>query len=218
MPAAKNNLLLVEDDVELRTLLTAILTRSGYKVRAAEDGFSALAETRLAMPDIVLSDLYMVGMSGFELLSVIRRRFPVVRVIAMSSAFSGGDIPAGVCADSFYQKATSITSLLQILERPGRLQDVRAASENSTTTPIWIATHSQDGSGGQIMLPCHECLRIFHHHPAKTVALVHEAACPYCLTSIHFAMVETVDPGPPNASRRRPITRIPAALTAAGIN
>jgi CheY-like chemotaxis protein len=199
MPALKNNLLLVEDDSALRELLTAILSRSGYKVRAAEDGFSALAQTRIQMPDIILSDLYMLGMSGFELLSVVRRRFPVVRVIAMSSAFSGGDIPVGVAADSFYQKATSIATLLKILEGPGRPEDARSLAGDSTSTPIWIATHPLDPEGtGLVMLPCHECLRIFPHTPAKNHTLVREADCIYCKTPVHFAMVETVDPGPPN--------------------
>jgi DNA-binding response OmpR family regulator len=212
MPALKNNLLLVDDDVELRTLLTAILTRSGYKVRAAEDGFSALAETRIDMPDIVLSDLYMIGMSGFELLSVVRRRFPVVRVIAMSSAFSGEDIPAGVAADSFYQKATSITSLLQILESPSRVQDARSTTQNSTSTPIWIATHPHTAEAGdEVMLPCPECLRIFSHLPENTSTLIREADCGYCLTPVHFAMVETVDPGPPKPAPR-PIALAPAPL------
>ena len=105
MPHRKNNILIVEDDVQLRALLTAILTQAGFRVRAAEDGFSALTQMRADMPDIILSDLYMLGMSGFELLSVIRRRFPEVTVIAMSSAFSGGEIPAGVAADAFYQKS-----------------------------------------------------------------------------------------------------------------
>jgi CheY-like chemotaxis protein len=208
MPALKNNLLLVEDDAELRTLLTAILSRSGYKVRAAEDGFSALAQTRIEMPDIVLSDLYMIGMSGFELLSVVRRRFPVVRVIAMSSAFTGGNIPAGVAADSFYQKATSIASLLKVLEGPGRIEDTRTIAENSTSTPIWIATHPLDPEGtGLVMLPCHECLRIFPHNPAKDHTLVREATCSYCNTPVHFAMVETVDPGPPNGTVRNQMTQ-----------
>ena len=43
----------------------------------------------------------MLDMSGFELLSVIRRRFPKVTAIAMSSAFSDGVTPAGVAADAF---------------------------------------------------------------------------------------------------------------------
>jgi len=83
MPNRKN-ILVAEDDIQLRDLLTAILTHAGYRVRVAEDGFSALMHIRADKPDIILSDLYMLGMSGFELLSVVRRRFPEVAVIAMS--------------------------------------------------------------------------------------------------------------------------------------
>src|ERR1017187_9431187 len=110
------NILIAEDDVKLRLLLSAILAQAGYKVRTTEDGFSALAEIRTEAPDILLSDLYMSGMSGFELLSVVRRRFPAIQVIAMSSAFSGSDVPTGVAADAFYEKATTVATLLQIIE------------------------------------------------------------------------------------------------------
>jgi CheY-like chemotaxis protein len=117
MVAVKKNLLIVEDDAQLRFLLVTVLTHSGYRVRAAEDGFSALEEIRAEQPDLVLSDLHMTGMSGFELLSVVRRRFPGIAVIAMSSAFSGGDIPAGVAADAFYQKATGVLPLLGLIAK-----------------------------------------------------------------------------------------------------
>jgi CheY-like chemotaxis protein len=81
-----------------------VLTEIGYSVRSAQDGFSALVEIRKDVPDIILSDLNMPGMSGFELLSVVRRRFPSIRVIAMSGAFSGDEMPSGVDADAFYPK------------------------------------------------------------------------------------------------------------------
>jgi CheY-like chemotaxis protein len=68
--------------------MSMVLTEIGYSVRSAQDGFSALVEIRKDVPDIILSDLNMPGMSGFELLSVVRRRFPSIRVIAMSGAFS----------------------------------------------------------------------------------------------------------------------------------
>jgi hypothetical protein len=55
-------------------------------------------------------------MSGFELLPVVRQKFPVTRVVAMSSAFSGSAVPAGVAADAFYAKASDVVALLQILE------------------------------------------------------------------------------------------------------
>ena len=92
-------------------------------MRNASDGFSALAEIRDETPDLILFDLNMPGMAGFELLSVVRRRFPSIRVIAMSSGLSGTDIPNGVAADAFYRKGADPGLLLRILEditRPGQ--------------------------------------------------------------------------------------------------
>ena len=99
-----------------RTTLSHIFTELGYSVRSAEDGFSALFEIRQEIPDVILSDLNMPGMSGFEFLSVVRRRFPGIHVIAMSGAFSGDGVQPGVAADAFYEKATGLGSLLQIVE------------------------------------------------------------------------------------------------------
>jgi DNA-binding NarL/FixJ family response regulator len=58
----------------------------------------------------------MPGMSGFELLSIVRRRFPRIRVIAMSGAFSVDEIPRGLAADSFYEKGPKLSQLLQIVQ------------------------------------------------------------------------------------------------------
>ena len=71
---------------------------------------------RQEIPDILLSDLNMPGISGFELLSVVRDEFPAIQVIAMSGAFSGVGIPPGVCADAFYEKGSRLGYLLQIVE------------------------------------------------------------------------------------------------------
>jgi len=116
MPPEKASLLIVEDDISIRKLLSDTLAESGYKVRSTEDGFSALVELRSGSPDILLSDLNMPGMSGFELLSVVRRRFPAIQVIAISGMFSGDGVPPGVAADAFYEKGASLQSLLQIIE------------------------------------------------------------------------------------------------------
>jgi DNA-binding NtrC family response regulator len=121
-PLAK--LLIVDDDPSIRTSIAQVLTEIGYFVRSAHDGFSALVEIRKVIPDIILSDLNMPGMSGFEFLSVVHHRLPSIRLIAMSGAFSGDEVPSGVAADAFYQKGSGVRSLLKIIEglaQPERL-------------------------------------------------------------------------------------------------
>ena len=105
--------LIVDDDALLRASLLHVLTHAGYTARCAENGFAALSEIGHEIPDILLSDLNMPGLSGFELLSVVRQHFPSIRVIAMSGAYFGVEIPPGVFADAFYEKASGIGSLMQ---------------------------------------------------------------------------------------------------------
>jgi len=214
MPALKNNLLIVEDDIQLRTLLTAILTQAGFRVRVAEDGFSALMQMRAAMPDIILSDLYMLGMSGFELLSVIRRRYPEVIVVAMSSAFSGGEIPIGVAADAFYQKATGIPPLLTLLAEAAGLEELNQRLRGSA--PIWIATHpARSGAETRVVIACPECLRTSSCVPGNASAIVRNTACCFCQTPIYYAVVQTTDPGPAKEMWRQPIRQTIAKSAAA---
>ena len=112
----KLKLLIVDDEPPIRTLLAQILTRSGYRVRSCAGGLSALSEIGRETPDILLSDLHMPGMSGFELLALVRQRFPEIKTIAMSGAYPGNDIPAAVVADAFYGKGTHVQALTQILD------------------------------------------------------------------------------------------------------
>lgn len=109
-------ILIAEDEPSIRLSMSLVLTELGYRVRTAVDGSSALHEICEEIPHILISDLNMPGMSGFELLSVIRGRFPSIQAIAMSGAFSGKEIPDGVVADAFYQKGSSTRALLQIIE------------------------------------------------------------------------------------------------------
>ena len=122
MPWSNERLLIVDDDSSIRESLSFVLAEIGHSVRAAEDGLSALIEIRKEIPDIILSDLNMPGMSGFELLSVVHRRFPAIPVIAMSGAFSGDEVPSGVVADAFYQKGSSLGALLMIMGALPRME------------------------------------------------------------------------------------------------
>jgi CheY-like chemotaxis protein len=86
--------LVVDDDAGIRNVCSMLLLNAGYLVETAEDGFSARLSIRADLPNLVLSDLNMPHMSGFEFLSVVRRRFPQIMVIAMSGAYeSREDVP-----------------------------------------------------------------------------------------------------------------------------
>jgi CheY-like chemotaxis protein len=116
MLSKKANVLIVEDDVSLRISASGILAESGYRVRSAEDGCSALVEIRNEIPDIILSNLNMPGMSGLELISVVRRWFPTIQIIATSGIPLGDDVQAYIRADALYIKEANPDSLLRIVE------------------------------------------------------------------------------------------------------
>ena len=145
MPYTTPSILIVDDEDAIRSTLSLEFQEIGYAVRSAENGIAALVEFGQKIPDILLSDLNMPGMSGFDLLSVVRRRFPEVRVIAMSGAFFGNEAPSGVAADAFYQKGSSMGCLLKIIEAlhqmkqraplPLKCSDPREIAEPSVHRP-----------------------------------------------------------------------------------
>jgi len=112
----KHRILVVDDDDSTRECIAELLASHGYEVSTAEDGFDALLQLAKAPPDVVISDLNMPGMSGFELLPVVRRVFPHTLLIAMSGGYDGESIPEGVTADAFVSKG----------QHPGRLLSATA--------------------------------------------------------------------------------------------
>jgi CheY-like chemotaxis protein len=70
------DVLLAEDDPDARELLADLVRMAGATVRAARDGEEALAEFDRARPDVLVSDLYMPRVDGFELVRRVRARPP----------------------------------------------------------------------------------------------------------------------------------------------
>ena len=65
-------ILVVDDDADTRGLVRRLLERAGYAVREAEDGLAGLRELFAAAPDLVLLDVMMPGLDGWETLERIR--------------------------------------------------------------------------------------------------------------------------------------------------
>jgi CheY-like chemotaxis protein len=209
MLTAIANLLIVDDDAALRTSLSAILATFGHHVRSAADGFSALAELRQGIPDVIVSDLNMPGMSGFEFLSVVRRRFPTIHVIAMSSTGVAGGVPLGVAADAFYQKGSSLGSLLQIVEAmTSTEQQQTSRTPASTPASPWVEQNREPSSrAAYVMLTCPECLRTFPQISGIAPCPVHETCCTYCNSLFHYAIVQPAVPAFQKARGAKPIPR-----------
>jgi putative two-component system response regulator len=81
---ATADILVVDDDDQVRGVLGRILERYGYRCHLAANAAEARTRLNLAMPDIVLSDVTMPGESGIALLAGIRRDFPVLPVVMVS--------------------------------------------------------------------------------------------------------------------------------------
>ena len=195
MPNTKPSLLIVDDEPSIRFSLCCLLTEIGYKVRTAEDGFTALAEIRKEVPEVLLSDLNMPGMSGFELLSVVRRRFPKTQTIAMSGAFAGDEVPSGVAADAFYQKGSSMASLLRIMESMP-VHERMHGSSLSEKGPAWILSDGLSASGElRVTVSCPECLRTFSHSLNQSVLHAWQGVCTHCQSEIHLAVVPSAERG-----------------------
>jgi chemosensory pili system protein ChpA (sensor histidine kinase/response regulator) len=79
----------VDDDAAIREITSAMLAEKGYEVWTAEDGLEALELLSRLRPDLIVTDLEMPRMSGFELLEIVRERFPRLPCIAVSGRFSG---------------------------------------------------------------------------------------------------------------------------------
>ncbi len=76
--------LVADDDAQLRLMLRHVLARAGYRVAEAGDGNEALALLERAPCDLALIDLVMPNKEGLETILDIRRRFPEVKILAMS--------------------------------------------------------------------------------------------------------------------------------------
>jgi CheY-like chemotaxis protein len=186
MADTRLRLLVVDDEPSLRTSLSLVLRQRGYDVRSAGNGFAALSELREEVPDILLSDLNMPGMSGFELLSVIRRRFPAIPVIAMSGASVGPEVPHGVPADGYFQKGSGLDLLLKTLTAVSKKAELVREK-----TPIWLSQNGNNSRGEPcVTIACPECLRTFPHLLRESTYSMSETNCIHCGVSIHYAIAE----------------------------
>jgi CheY-like chemotaxis protein len=213
----RNQILIVDDDLSIRTTVAMLLADEGYEVSTAEDGFDALLQLKAKVPELVISDLNMPRMSGFEFLSVIRRRFPQALVVAMSGAYeSAAAIPGGVIADAFYAKGSdSPGTLLRLIANLIRTSASRAIAHARQSAPVWVPRNGKDSGGlPYVVLTCTECLRAFPLNvSSEATTAVMETPCIFCLNELRYVVDSSLSVVFP---RRRAMTFAAGAGTMQG--
>src|SRR5690349_10127066 len=117
---AKADILVAEDDPVLRNLYIKKFSVAGYDIRAVEDGEQALAGIAQKIPDVLLLDIHMPKLDGFQVLEQLpkeQRKYPVVILTNFADEKSrerGRELSVD---DYFIKKDMTIKSLLEMVER-----------------------------------------------------------------------------------------------------
>lgn len=127
-------ILIVEDNSDLAEGIRHNLQIEGYEVEIALDGVSGLERVRQRSPDLVILDLMLPGLDGFEVLEAIRRESHRTQVLILSALGDEADIVRGFRLDAD-QYVTKPFRLLELLERV-RSMLRRAESRNETARTI----------------------------------------------------------------------------------
>jgi CheY-like chemotaxis protein len=111
------HVLLVDDDALMLETLGVILGANGFICSTAANGFEALLSLLQSQFDIIVTDLRMPKMSGVELLRIVKRRFPQLAAIVISSEPKSKAQKLKVPTDVFFQKGTfTHTQLVETMQ------------------------------------------------------------------------------------------------------
>jgi DNA-binding response OmpR family regulator len=122
----RTRVLVVDDDRDIRDLVTFKLEQAGYEVRQAEDGLQALDAVRAWAPDLVVLDVMMPGLSGIDVVRELRAdpATSATPVILLTAKAQEADVETGFVtgADDYVVKPFSPRELVS------RVQAVLARS------------------------------------------------------------------------------------------
>ncbi|MEO0363659.1 MAG: response regulator, partial [Pseudomonadota bacterium] len=124
-----SDILIVDDEADIRDLIADILSDENYRTRQASDADGALAEVDVAPPDLIILDIWLQGsrMDGIEILKAVKRDNPDIPVVIISGH---GNIEIAVAAIKqgaydFIEKPFNTDQLLVVVKRAleaGRLR------------------------------------------------------------------------------------------------
>ena len=144
--------LFVDDEEQIRKLLSTWLTRHGYEVTVANDGWEALKAVRSKAPDLVITDVNMPNMNGLELTRRLRadHRTARIPVIMLSARKQADDVLTGYAegADEYIPKPVEMAVLaakVEVLIR--RFATTRGEAVAKRGGNVVLFVHGKGGVG-----------------------------------------------------------------------
>ncbi len=119
----KKRILVIEDDEEMRSLLSEFLNDEGYETDSADNGLEAYRRLVRELFDLIITDVRMPGLSGLDILPRMRRLQPKALII-MITAFGSEE----VCHKAYERGATVY------LEKPIHLENLKELIQRMVST------------------------------------------------------------------------------------
>ena len=136
----KTRILLVEDEVAIRTGLVDVFVFHGYEVDYSEEGREGLRKALSGHYDLVLLDIMLPGMDGYEICRHIREQDKALPIIMLTAKSNDDEIIQGLAlgADDYVAKPFSVAQLVLRVQAVLR----RSQPELSVATELRLGEHS----------------------------------------------------------------------------
>jgi CheY-like chemotaxis protein len=116
MAEGGNSVLVVEDDLALREMVAEVLHDAGYQVVTAGDGHDALVQVHEQMPRVILLDMKMPGMNGWEFAQEFRRQYEHgAPLVVMTAAVDARQRAAEIAAEGYLSKPFAMSDLIRVV-------------------------------------------------------------------------------------------------------
>ena len=149
--------LVVEDDEGIREMLKYNLSSAGFSVQEASDGASGLRTARSAQPDLILLDLMLPGMSGFDFARALRKtsRVPIIMITAKDAEVDN-IVGLELGADDYITKPFSVREVLARVNAVLRRAAPDANEPRSIPERDAIGNFVMDRAARRVLLDGHD--------------------------------------------------------------
>jgi len=127
------SVMVIDDELDVRDSIKRVLDRAGYSVRSVENAEDALNELDASPADLIITDIIMPKVDGVKAIHEIRKKFPAIRILAISGGgnFGVGAYQPGAITTTAYLAAAEKAGAHLTLTKPFESKDLLQAVETA---------------------------------------------------------------------------------------